>query len=104
MVQKVFCLSMKPIKSYKVTVKEVGRMAPLTTEYVGSKDRQEVIEFFGLDKPDVEWYELEEKPCQETNQNVISGETEAIVVCFFVVLQNLYKCVNMFMYSSLSWV
>lgn len=65
MVQKVFCLSMKPIKNYKVTVKEVGRMAPLTTEYVGPKDRQEVIEFFGLNKPDVEWYELEEKPCQE---------------------------------------
>lgn len=44
-------------KHWYVELKEVGH-GVLTTEYVGDKSREDVIKWFGLDQPDVEWYKL----------------------------------------------
>lgn len=48
-------------KHWYVKLKEVGH-GVLTTEYVGDKSREDVIKWFGLDQPDVEWYKLR---CEE---------------------------------------
>ena len=47
-------------KRWKVRVKEVGNDNILTPEVWGYCTKEQVIEFLGLDKPDVEWYEIEE--------------------------------------------
>ena len=51
------------MKTWKVRIKERGRKDLLTPEYVffntGEKTRQEMIEFWGLENDDVEWFELE---------------------------------------------
>lgn len=47
-------------KRWKVRVKEVGNDNILTPEVWGYYTKEQVIEFLGLDKPDVEWYEMEE--------------------------------------------
>lgn len=49
------------MKHYEITIKEVGRPNPLKTSLSGNKTRQQVIEWFGLENPDVEWYTIEEK-------------------------------------------
>lgn len=46
-------------KRWKVRVKEVGNDI-LTPEVWGYYTKEQVIEFLGLNKPDVEWYEMEE--------------------------------------------
>lgn len=48
-------------KHWYVKLKEVWH-GVLTTEYVGDKSREDVIKWFGLDQPDVEWYKLR---CEE---------------------------------------
>ena len=48
------------MKNYKIRYKEVGRSRIGETTYSGPLTREGVIEFFGLDKGDVEWYEVEE--------------------------------------------
>lgn len=46
---------------YKVTIKEEGKDTPLTPHYAGRKvTREFLIDFFGLDRPEVEWYEITE--------------------------------------------
>lgn len=47
-------------KHYKITIKEAGLENPIVTEYVGDIDRKNLIEFFGLKEPDVEWYQIKE--------------------------------------------
>jgi hypothetical protein len=47
-------------KRWKVRVKEVGNDNILTPEVWGYYTKEQVIEFLGLNKPDVEWYEMEE--------------------------------------------
>ena len=51
------------MKTWKAKIKEKGREGILTPEYMfsnaGEKTRQEIIEFWGLENDDVEWYELE---------------------------------------------
>ncbi len=42
-------------KHYEITTKEVGRERPIKTSYIGDRDRKYLIDFFGLEKPDVEW-------------------------------------------------
>lgn len=44
---------------YKITLKEVGRDLILHPSYYGNKTEEEVIEFFGLKEPDIEWYYIE---------------------------------------------
>ena len=48
------------MKVWKVRIKEVGTDNVLTPCLVGDFDRDYVIRWFGLDLPDVEWYELTE--------------------------------------------
>lgn len=47
-------------KRWKVRVKEVGNDSILTPEVWGYYTKEQVIDFLGLDKPDVEWYKIEE--------------------------------------------
>lgn len=51
------------MKTWKAKIKERGNSHILTPEYSwfdsGGKTRQEIIEFWGLENDDVEWYELE---------------------------------------------
>lgn len=49
------------MKTYNITVKEVGNPNPLHPSYTGDVDEDFIIEFFGLNKPDVEWYKIEVK-------------------------------------------
>ncbi len=48
-------------KHYEITTKEVGREKPIKTTYIGDRDRRYIIDFFGLEQPDVEWYKIELK-------------------------------------------
>lgn len=48
------------MKTYNVKIKEVGNDHIITTSYKGVADRQAVIDWFGLEEPDVEWYKIEE--------------------------------------------
>lgn len=43
-----------------MTVKERGNANVLQPVYVGEVDEKFLIEFFGLNKPDVEWYKIDE--------------------------------------------
>ena len=47
------------MKKYRITYKEVGKPKPSTTYHTGNKTEAQVIEFFGLDEPEVEWYKVE---------------------------------------------
>lgn len=48
------------MKTYYVTIKEVGRRTPITTSYTCTSEvtEQHVVEFFGLNEPDVEWFKI----------------------------------------------
>ena len=48
------------MSKYKIRYKEVGRSRIGETTYSGPLSEDEVIEFFGLDGNDVEWYEVKE--------------------------------------------
>ncbi|WP_289756439.1 MULTISPECIES: hypothetical protein [Muribaculaceae] len=52
-------------RHWKIKLKERTTGQILTPEDIGYKDREKVIEFFGLENQDVEWYEIEEVPCKE---------------------------------------
>nr|DAT14050.1 MAG TPA: hypothetical protein [Caudoviricetes sp.] len=47
-------------KHFKITVKEVGVVNPVETEYHGNIDRKGLIDFFGLNNSNVEWYKIKE--------------------------------------------
>ena len=46
------------VSVWKVSYMERGSSAVHTTTYEGVLTRDEVIEFFGLDSPDIAWYEV----------------------------------------------
>lgn len=48
------------MKKYKISYKEAGKEHVGTCYDIGERSRLEVIEFFGLEEPDVEWYKIEE--------------------------------------------
>ena len=50
------------MKKFEIKFKEVGSDRIGTTTHIGNKSKEEVIEFFGLEGDDVEWYEIEEVP------------------------------------------
>lgn len=50
----------KSMRHWKIIIKETGRPKPIETQHHGNLDRQGVIDFFGLDNCDVEWYKIEE--------------------------------------------
>lgn len=45
---------------WRVTIKEKAMKYPITTELHGNYDEKDVVEFYGLEEPDVEWYTIEE--------------------------------------------
>lgn len=47
---------------WSIKIKEVGKDDILETEYLGNIDRQGLIDFYGLNNDDVEWYEINELP------------------------------------------
>lgn len=47
------------MKTWKATIKESGRNHLLTPTYIGNVDREFLINFWGLNESDVEWYKLE---------------------------------------------
>ena len=47
-------------ETYQITIKEVGKSNLLKPTYSGENITKEfLIEFFGLNNPDVEWYKIE---------------------------------------------
>lgn len=48
------------MKKFIIRIKEKGNDHVITTSYTGDRTREYVIKFFGLEGPDVEWYEIEE--------------------------------------------
>ena len=52
---------LKVMKKYKINYKEVGKEHIGTCYHSGNLSKDEVIEFFGLNEPDVEWYEIIEE-------------------------------------------
>ena len=47
-------------RHWKVTIKEVAMKHSITTELHGYYDEDDVMDFYGLEQPDVEWYKMEE--------------------------------------------
>ena len=43
---------------WKVTIKEYGSDHTIETEYIGNVSYKEVVAWYGLTDPDVEWYEI----------------------------------------------
>ena len=50
----------KPFRKWKVTIKEVFSELPIHTELHGPFDLEDVKDHFGLEEPDVDWYNIEE--------------------------------------------
>lgn len=48
------------MRKWKVEYKEVGRDKVFETSHWGNLSEEEVIEFFGLEGPDVTWYRVTE--------------------------------------------
>ena len=51
---------MEKYNHWWVTIKEKAMKHPITTELHGNYDEKDVVEFYGLNQPDVEWYKMEE--------------------------------------------
>lgn len=47
--------------TWNITIKEVGNPNTLHPSYTGDVDEKFLINFFGLNEPDVEWYKIEEE-------------------------------------------
>lgn len=48
------------MKTFKATIKEKGNDHLLHPTYIGDADEQFLIELWGLNEPDIEWYTIEE--------------------------------------------
>lgn len=48
------------MKKFIIRIKEKGNYHIITTSHTGDRSRESVVNFFGLEDPDVEWYEIEE--------------------------------------------
>lgn len=57
---------MEKRRHFKIRAKERTTGQIVTPEYIGYKTRDEIIEFFGLEEPDIEWYEITETTEMET--------------------------------------
>lgn len=53
-------------RHFKISARERTTGHIVTPEYIGYKTRDEIIEFFGLEEPDIEWYEIKETTEMET--------------------------------------
>lgn len=50
---------------YEIEMKEVGKDHILHPSHTGYLTREEVIKFFGLNEPDVEWYKIKETKIED---------------------------------------
>ncbi len=50
---------------FKITIKEYGREKPIETSYDGDVNHQFLIDHFGLNNPDVEWYGIDIQDAEE---------------------------------------
>lgn len=50
---------MKEYNHWKVTIKEKTMSHPITSEFHGNYDEEDVIKHYGLKEDDVEWYKIE---------------------------------------------
>lgn len=57
---------MEKRRHFKIRAKERTTGQIVTPEFIGNKTQAEVIEFFGLEEPDIEWYEITEVTQKET--------------------------------------
>lgn len=57
---------MEKRRHFKIRAKERTTGQIVTPEFIGYKSQNEVIEFFGLEEPDIEWYEITEVSQEET--------------------------------------
>lgn len=64
---------MEKRRHFKIRAKERTTGQIVTPEFIDYKTRSEVIEFFGLEEPDIEWYEITEVPQDETTPNDSNG-------------------------------
>lgn len=48
------------MRKWKVEYIETGRKGTRSTTHTGNLSKEEVIEFFGLNEPDIEWYNVYE--------------------------------------------
>lgn len=48
------------MKQYKITMKEVGNDRLLESFYYGDVSREYLVDFYGLNQPDIEWYDIED--------------------------------------------
>lgn len=46
-------------RHFEITTKEVGREQPIKTDFFGDVTHKYLVDFFGLEEPDVEWYRLD---------------------------------------------
>lgn len=53
-------------RHFKIRAKERTTGLIVTPEYIGFKTDTEIIEFFGLEEPDIEWYEIIEETPHKT--------------------------------------
>lgn len=44
---------------WRVYIKEWNTPHEIMTEYIGNMTREQIIEFYGLNEPDVEYYRIE---------------------------------------------
>lgn len=58
---------MEKRRHFKIRAKERTTGQIVTPEFIGNKTQAEVIEFFCLEEPDIEWYEITE--VEETTPN-----------------------------------
>lgn len=57
---------MEKRRHFKIRAKERTTGQIVTPEFIGYKSQNEVIEFFGLEEPDIEWYEITDVSQEET--------------------------------------
>lgn len=50
----------KKYRRFKARIKEKGNDTILTPEHWGYVTEEDCVKFWGLNNPDVEWYEIEE--------------------------------------------
>ena len=50
----------REFKCWQVRFREVGKSQTNVTKHLGHLTEEEVINFFGLEDPDIEWYDVEE--------------------------------------------
>lgn len=56
-------------RHWKIRLKERTTGQICTPEYSGYLDRKGIVEFFGLEEPDVEWYDIKEVPSESNETN-----------------------------------